>query len=165
MSNVRPHDMRQFSVFVFLAAGVARVLAAQPALERYANDRYGFSMAYPVGYAMQRPPDNGDGRVFSNKQGCTVLAYGSNNVLGETLSSRGKQVAAEFDHLDKRVVGRNWQAVYGRKGSARLYVKTFVGPKAINELRIVQPISEPACKIPVPAIVRGFRPGSLRESH
>ena len=52
------------------------------------NGRYGFSMQYPRGLTMDRPPTNGDGAKFYNTE-FEVTAYaGHTNIVNEGETSK-----------------------------------------------------------------------------
>lgn len=129
----------------------------------YGNTRYKFSVSYPSNLmTAQREADNGDGRAFVSHDGKTrMLAYGTNNVLDETLQARYKHDARGIEPGDKvtyKVQKNNWYAVSGYRADLIFYRKTFVNDGQFLTLDVTYPKSQRAKwdKI-VTQIVQGFR--------
>ncbi len=154
---------RSLLFVVLVAVGQA---AHAGGFQRYDNARYGFSMMYPSDFTMEQPPpDNGDGRRFLKYRTCVVLAFGANNVLDETLQSLERDHVKKFEKITGRSRGRGWFALSGTTKNQRLFIKTYVGSKSINELRVEQPMSGKPCSVNVRAVALGFHPGPLNEAH
>lgn len=157
-ATLKPHFLA-----VLLAICSAHVLARD--LAEYPNLRYGFILSYPADFEMDAPPDNGDGRVFRKAGGCEILAFGSNNVLDESLSSLERVLIKNFDKVTHRVRRSNWVQITGIKGERQLAIRAFVGRMAINQVQVLQPKIGGACRLNAVQIMTRFRPGPLNEAH
>lgn len=132
-------------------------------LVEYPNLRYGFVLSYPAGFVVDVPPENGDGRRFRMGE-CEILAFGSNNVLNETLRSREREHKQDFSAASHRTGGPNWVQMSGVKGDRHLTIRIFVGPKAINEVWVIQPRAGTGCRVNDKLVMQKFKPGPLNEA-
>ncbi|MDD3916598.1 MAG: hypothetical protein PHX00_05555 [Synergistaceae bacterium] len=156
-------------LFTVLARGVLLLVLcavsseAQVRMEKeYCNARFGFCFWYPVRFEMDPPPENDDGRVLRDGDGCVVTAWGGYNVLEETLEDAMTLRSADFDTVTYRAKGKNWFVLSGYRGSDIVYLKLWVGPDAVNGLEMAYPSAlKKEYDAIVTKIVRSFRPGDL----
>lgn len=155
--------------WIFLLALIS-VAASLPAWSgdytRCCNERYGFCVEHPSALAVDRPPANRDGRRWHDPHGFQMVVSGINNVLDDTVESEMKSQARDIEPIAYRTKGRNWFVLSGRKGSDIVYLKTYVGRGAINQLSITYPATRGAGYAEVAArISRSFTPGDLDAGH
>ena len=132
----------------------------------YVNERYGFHLNYPVFLVSAPKPGNGDGIRMYDKKGFVLVASGINNSSGETFQSELNTQWENIGKISYGVRGENWFAISGAKGDKIIYVKSYVGPGAINHLYIEYPIElkDKYDKV-VEAIAKSFMPGDLSKGH
>ena len=132
----------------------------------YRNERYGFSVMYPGDFKMDPPPENGDGRRFFNDNGCSITASGINNIDEESVADEMRSDESSFDKITYRSKGKNWFVLSGYKGSDILYIKSYVGVGANNDLWIRYPRALAREFSAIAGKVSGsFKPGDLKEVH
>ena len=136
---------------------------AQARMEKeYCNARFGFCFSYPAHFEMDPPPENDDGRILRDGDGCVVTAWGGYNVLEETLAEAMASRSADFDTVAYKAKGKNWFVLSGYRGSDIVYLKLWVGPDAVNGLEMAYPSAlKKEYDAVVTKIVRSFRPGDL----
>ena len=152
-----------------LARGVLLLLLcavsseAQARMEKeYCNARFGFRFSYPSRFEMDPPPENDDGRVLRDGDGCVLTAWGGYNVLEESLEDAMTSRSADFDTVTYRAKGKNWFVLSGYRGSDIVYLKLWVGTDAVNGLEMAYPSAlKKEYDAVVTKIVRSFRPGDL----
>jgi len=132
----------------------------------YRNERYGFSVMYPSDFKMDPPPENGDGRRFFKDNGCSIIASGINNIGEESVASGMRSGESNFDKITYRSKGKNWFVLSGYKGSDVLYIKSYVGVGASNDLwiRYPQTLAKEYSAITI-KVSESFKPGDLKEVH
>jgi hypothetical protein len=151
-----------FSVFILCAASPVN----SQDFAKYCNDRYGFCIDYPGNLTMNPPPDNEDGRRFHDSNGFLLIVSGSNNILNNTLETEMKSGSGDIDKITYRAKRKNWFVLSGFKGSDIVYLKTYVGKGAINNLYIKYPARmKMKYNGTVMKISQSFKPGDLKEAH
>lgn len=132
----------------------------------YSNERYGFYVAYPAGFTMDPPPENGDGRTLTDGKGCSITVFGGNNVLEQTLKDAIGNAAKEFDEITYRSKGAGWFVMSGFKGADVLYIKGYLGKGSSNQLWIRYPRARSKeLSVLTTKVSRSFKPGGLDEYH
>ncbi len=102
--------------------------------ERYYNDRFNYSIAYPVGILIpQGEAQNGDGQKFISKDKNIVMAvYGSRNVFNKKLEEvyRTESRNGTPEHPTRVVTyktrGDSWFVVSGYEDGKVFYNKTIL---------------------------------------
>lgn len=106
--------MLRKSVNIFLAALIILFISAvvkadtpnaarEAYLQTYANARYGFSISIPRHMTKEKEPENGDGFSFhDDKTGMEIKAYGSNNVLFESIGQVVERMQPEGSRIIKK---------------------------------------------------------------
>ncbi len=122
--------------FTLLVRGVVLLLlcavssGAQEQTEKeYCNARFGFCFSYPAHFEMDPPPENDDGRVLRDGDGCVVTAWGGYNVLEETLAEAMTSRSADFDTVTYRAKGKNWFVLSGYRGERHRLSQTLDGTR------------------------------------
>ncbi len=79
--------MKHLFTAVLFSVLIVTTAAAQTKFATYNNDRFFFSVEYPVNLLkMQAPPVNNDGRTFRSKDGTAEMrVWGQHNALGRNL--------------------------------------------------------------------------------
>ena len=128
----------------------------------YCNARFGFCVDYPEWFGITPSSFNNDGRTMSDGRGFEMTVTGHYNVLDATLLTDMREQSRDFDSITYENSKENWYVLSGYSGNNILYYKTFVGPGAINNLRIRYPREEAdAYSDYVTRASRSFRPGEL----
>lgn len=134
----------------------------------YNNSRYGYSVSYPISFIPGETPDNNDGLKFTSKDGTAELvAYGSNNVFGDTLETlyRNELNSVPGDIAYQKIEDK-WYVVSWVDGDRIYYTKKFAGPGSENTLIISYPQSQKnAYDEMVTYVSQTFYPGKVNESH
>lgn len=139
---------------------------AAESFKNYVNARYGLSLAIPAELGMDASPANSDGQRFSDGKGFSIAAYGSNNVLDETLTAEMDTHKTYFDKITYKAKGSGWFVLSGYKDADILYIKVFVGSKSKNHLRIQYPAAKAEMYSAIVSTVSAsFKPGKLSEYH
>lgn len=133
---------------------------------QYENARFGFSFNYPSFLILAPAPASGDGIRMYDKKGFVLVASGINNESEITFQS---DLDAQWESLRKityGVRGNNWFTISGIKADKIIYIKSYVGPGAINHLYIEYPkdLKDKYDKI-VESISKSFTPGDLTQTH
>jgi hypothetical protein len=138
-------------------------LAEQKDFDSYCNGRFGFCVDYPKHFTIGPEPVNRDGRRFFNSKGFLMVAAGANNALDYTLEQEmGFESRVFFSKIIKRKKGTNWFELWGYKDGDSVFVKTYVGQAATNQLYIKHPRHlDEEYKITIPKIIDSFKPGRL----
>ena len=137
---------------LFISYFTATVSASEVEYDRYLNGRFSYGISYPVGVLEPlEEAQNGDGRGFRSKDGKTMmLAYGSNNVLFNTLSDVFLQeIERESDDgqvrdVTYKALRTNWFVVSGTEGDSIFYTKVIYnkGENQFIYFRISYPDSQ-----------------------
>lgn len=107
-------------IFVSMAFGQANY-------NTYGNARFGYSISYPSNLLTpQGEADNGDGQKFTG-DGATMLIFGSNLLLHETLLKEYNAVIAErgTKNVTYKIIGKNFFAISGQANGKIFYQKTI----------------------------------------
>ncbi len=102
--------------------------------KRYYNDRFNYSVAYPVGLLIpQGEAQNGDGQKFISKDKSIVMAvYGSHNVFNKKLEevyrteSRNTTTENPTRVVTYKTRGDDWFVVSGYEDGKVFYNKTIL---------------------------------------
>lgn len=131
---------------------------------QYCNGRFGFCVTYPSYFGIEPDLDNGDGRIFFDRDGLRMVASGINNVLDESVKSLQASYLDYFDEVTYRRIKNNWFVLSGYKGNNIVYIKSWVGPGSINSLHVEYPrdLKQTYDNILV-QVVKSFRPGDLTQ--
>ena len=80
-------DMKKFGKIVVAILIAVFAVNAQTKYQKYANDRFAYSIEYPSGLLkMQAPPANNDGRTFRSNDGkIEMRVWGQHNALERNL--------------------------------------------------------------------------------
>ena len=110
--------------------------------KQYANSRFGFSIEYPDTFATASS-DNGDGTTLSSPDGSAVLTVsGSNNVLGDTVTTMYNTLLAEHSDASDKAYGDDWAAVSWISGDNIIYEKCVVGSGSVNTFVFKYPAAQ-----------------------
>ena len=146
--------------FLALAPSVGRGRAEE--FQRYCNGRFGFCVDYPMHFAMESEPVNGDGRRIHDAKGFLMIAAAINKVTDDNLESEMQSKTYDFDQITYRTQGENWFVLSGRKRVRILYYKTYISSEVFNHLSLKYPVSMKKEYNPiVTRISRSFVPGEL----
>lgn len=111
----------------------------------YHNDRFGTTADVPVGWKMEPPPANDDGRIFTSPDGRVELIV--NGMFAgvadpDELGSRLKPMEGETITYKQRM--GNWVVVSGTKGDKIFYRKTLLTCRktVANNISIEYPAAE-----------------------
>jgi len=135
-------SIRTKAIFPLLAAliafGAYRVVqldAQAPAADRhtwkvYTNVRFQYSICYPQDLLVpQGEAENSDGQKFLAKDGATLVVYGSNNALKDSLKDviedTASRLAGRSGKVTYKVVKPDWFVVSGLNGRSIFYAKTL----------------------------------------
>lgn len=134
----------------------------------YSNERYGFSIDYPINFIKGKPPANGDGLSFTSQDGTSKLTvYGSNgnskvpieNVYDNTI----KGIKGEIGY---HVLRNSWFVVTWKFDGIIYYQKTFHGQGSENTFIFSYPENKAAYYNDTVMNIEGsFNPGNLTISH
>lgn len=112
-----------FSVFLLLLP----TLAAAAGWEPYVNDRFGYAVDIPPGFALSSEADNGDGRTYS-KGGAALAVWGHYLAAGPfelyVADRRATYKQEGWDlSYDRQKAG--WASLSGTRGDRILYHRTI----------------------------------------
>lgn len=132
----------------------------------YSNDRYGYSIEIPAGFAQTETAANGAGVVFTNPStDMRITVAGNNNATGETVDSVHAANSAGHD-TSYEAKGSTWSVVSYFDGDRDVYVKTYVGSGSTYTVTFSYPISQKdACDATLERVVTTAHPGDLSSSH
>lgn len=113
--------------------------------QTYTNGRYGFTIQYPTGYTMDRPPSNDDGRKICNGD-FSILAYGAHtNIIsvGETIEDYYYEDLSTIsgDIVYKKLTDKWYVISYNDNGNT-VYKRLHFGDISHNIFIITYPTSE-----------------------
>jgi len=127
---------------IVMLAAVASVYVARTAVSadieyvqdgvtytRYINTRYGFSIPYPSELLVpQPPPGNNDGREFlSHDKQAQMSAWGTFNVMEETLAGRFSQEKTDPDRTVTYETSKDdWFVISGYIDGRIFYQRTYL---------------------------------------
>ncbi len=144
------------------------LMALSGAETRYHNPRYGFELEVPKGFRAQEAPTNQDGRTFSDGTS-ELLAWGSNNVLSQTLDEAYREAVAaarEEGPIGYQAAGKTWFVVTWVTGPTIIYQKTFLGAGCSQSFRLSYPLARKSELDPiVKRLEASFKPGDLTRAH
>lgn len=130
----------------------------------YQNARFNYSIAYPSTLVPQGESENGDGQVFSSRDGTVELrVWGGYNALNLTLSDAYAEAIADIGssgggYAKYKFLGRNYFVVSGPQGGKIIYQKTLFRGDVIKTFRIEYPMASQATYDPITARVsRSFK--------
>ncbi|WP_036281294.1 hypothetical protein [Methylocystis sp. ATCC 49242] len=111
----------------------------------YRNERFGTAADVPVGWRMEPPPENDDGRVFASPdEQAEIIVSGSHVVLSrdEEFGVRGGALDGETIRYKRQ--GRDWIVVSGVKGERIFYRKSLLscGDTVWNSVSLEYPAAE-----------------------
>jgi hypothetical protein len=102
---------------------------AQIKYETYINSRYSYSIGYPKGILTPQPEaDNGDGRVFTTRDGAAELrVWGMYNALSDTLKKAYlNDLKERGSGVTYKVLMRDGYVISGVHGNKVYYQKTIL---------------------------------------
>jgi hypothetical protein len=96
----------------------------------YTNVRFQYYICYPADLMVpQGEPDNSDGQRFLAHDGASLIVYGSNNALDEslknTLADTGSRLAGPSGKVTYKMLKANWFVVSGQNGQTVFYSKVL----------------------------------------
>lgn len=104
----------KFFIFLFLFICFVPVNADNTKFKEYVNARYGFKITFPDIFTTSRESINGDGITLLNpEKKLHLLAWGSNNVLNETLKSHYQKEMNFFTKVERNMKGDNYYIIEG----------------------------------------------------
>jgi len=154
--------MKRFGMLgalVFLAlTGSAQANAQATRWNHYANPRFAFSVCYPDWLQPGREPDNGDGRVFTDKSGVEMAVWGSyahmiltngreevsDGAPAMALAQGADFDAASLSHITYKAVRDRWYVVSGTSNGQIVYFKTLAAGDRWISLRLSYPATAAA---------------------
>jgi hypothetical protein len=108
----------------------------------YNNERFGFSIEYPEGMQMDRPPTNGDDARFYNED-LEIVAYGGHNMMGETIES---YFNADMDSVENEIayqrLTEDWYVISYKENGMIVYKRFYYGEDVFNTFEIRYPESK-----------------------
>ena len=148
-----PHALARYVVRTALAlllavqffppARTASAAATAHDWQTYTNARFGFSGCYPADvFRPQGEPENLDGQKFVSDDGASLLMFGRNNVLGQSLRE-AFQDASKGDDADLYTrLDKSWFVVSGRSGPRIRYRKTILSGDRFDTLQIAYDVAQ-----------------------
>jgi hypothetical protein len=131
-----------------------------PAFTTYRNARFGFSVAYPGGFAPKEGSTMTDGATLVSPDGTARLAVFGRNNHGLTLKDYIRLRSAVDGKVIDHEEGSDWFAIIWETDDERVYSKTVVGNGSENSFTFVFPKSLRLQYDPVlDTIVKSFKPG------
>lgn len=113
--------IRFFAALAILALSPLAALADGYGWDTYANARFGYSVALPMGlYKMRPPPENDDGRTFISHDGRSLITvFGGHNALGLTPQQYAAFLRRDpgFGRVTYEVVKKDWLVLSGYRPS------------------------------------------------
>lgn len=117
-------------VFAWIAAGAESEYVKDGVIyTRYINTRYGFSIPYPSELLVpQPPPGNNDGREFlSHDKRAQMSAWGTFNIMEETLAGRMASEKGDPDHtVTYEAIEDDWFVISGYVDGRIFYQRTYL---------------------------------------
>jgi len=111
---------------------IAGFLLASPSMAaewtQYSNARFGYTIAVPPGFSLQRRSENSDGAVFSSSDGEQTLAVWGSFVADENfagdLAARITADKREGWNVTYRAEATSWVTYSGTRGRRVLYARS-----------------------------------------
>lgn len=131
----------------------------------YANARFGYSIAYPVGILYpQGEADNGDGQKFLSRDGrATMLVYGGHQIDSVPVSdiyeaaSKEKSLNGASRTVTMKLLKKDWFVISGYAGGRVFYQKTMLKDGVIKTFIIEYDRSQKPLYDPITArVARSF---------
>lgn len=156
------------SLLIFVPAGQAQRRAGRQAgttYNTYANARFGYSIAYPVGVLYpQGEADNGDGQKFLSRDGrATMLVYGGHQLDTVSISdmyeaaSKERSLSGASRTVTMKVLKKDWFVISGYAGERVFYQKTMLRDGVIKTFIIEYDRSQRSLYDPITArVARSF---------
>ncbi len=96
----------------------------------YTNVRFQYHICYPADLMVpQGEPDNSDGQKFLAHDGASLIVYGSNNALEESLkkalADTGSRLAGPSGKVTYKMLKADWFVVSGQNGQTVFYSKVL----------------------------------------
>jgi hypothetical protein len=160
MIKLRPLGICFVALLTVTALSTITVWSKQSTYRTYSNARFAYSLEYRGDlFTPQGESDNGDGQKFvSRDRLATILVYGSNNALNETLSGRLEQIAKDLESVTYRKEGKGWFVISGIKSGKVFYQKTVYKAGAFKTFEIEYPASaKPVYDQPTARMSESFR--------
>jgi hypothetical protein len=121
-------SMKRAILLLVVMVGFASVAVGQIKYKTYTNDRFFFSIEYPISLLkMQPPPENRDGRTFlSSDNSVEVRVWGQYNAESLTLREKYDLALKGFDGKPTyMVLGKSSFVISGIKDEKIVYLKTL----------------------------------------
>jgi hypothetical protein len=154
---------------VGLAISAGAAAAQRSSYTTYHNERFGFSISYPVG-VFKLEKETEDGRMMVSPDGRARLLFGAfENTGGDSLDRYRRQVLAQSysgASLDYAPVRGRWFVLSGERDGIMFYERvTFTcGGQIINSWAMVYPVAERAFYDRlVEAVAKTYTPGAGRD--
>ena len=133
----------------------------------YRNERFGFSLRYPVDlFQPEKTSEAGDGQVFVSRDGATRLLVGAlQNDAGQSPAAYQNYIARESYagyRIDYRRLAANWFVLSGEGGGKTFYEKVMFScaGRLINSFAMVYPTDQrDNFDRVVEGMEKSFRPG------
>ena len=112
----------RLGLIVVVAIAACACPASAQSWRPYHNDRFGTVGASPAGWIAQRPPDNGDGQIFSSPDGRATLTISAG--YNEPATPAGLARLAGYEDagtVTYRKAGKDWIVVSGQKNGQIFY--------------------------------------------
>lgn len=101
-------------IFLFLLICFVPVNADNTKIKEYVNERYGFKITFPDIFTVYRESVSGDGITILNpEKKLHLLAWGSHNVLNDTLKSYYQKEKNFFTKVERSMMGNNYYIIEG----------------------------------------------------
>lgn len=131
-----------------LMGGLCAVSCAQPTAsdrhdwQTYTNVRFNYKLCYPQDlFVPQGESDNSDGQKFLGKDGASLVVYGQNNALNESLKDASDDTASRLagpsGKITYKVVKLNWSVISGQNGQKLFYAKTLYSHQQFKSFELV----------------------------
>ena len=147
------------SILLLALLAGARADAKPARWHNYFNPRFDFVACYPEGLRPGRAPDNGDGRIFTDKSGVELAVWGSyahmimangqddlsDGVPDNTTLAQGADFdAASLSRVTYKAVHDRWYVVSGKSNGQVVYMKTLAADDRWISLRLSYPATAAA---------------------
>jgi hypothetical protein len=138
---------RTVKLFGIAAVTCTLVAAGSLGYKSYSNDKYGYTVSYPVFLNPQGEPDAQDGQRFASQSSpLTMSVWGtySNWQNGEEMTL-ADQRSWELKNLARnarvsyQATGKNWFVCSGTKGDAIFYQRTIKRPDVFASVLLEYP--------------------------
>ena len=135
----------RIACIAFVLCLIVRTAFASPVYGTYYNERYSFSIVYPSQILVPgRPPDNGDGRQFTSKNGEIVLtASGRLNIFEDSIATLYSNDKSDADphpgnfKVTYEVLRSTWYAYSGYANGKVYYEKAFLTKGATPDTAVI----------------------------